>query len=109
MLTIWRGPGAPLISVDRTELAVAVGPFIPDRDVVLAKPPHVRFAAQEPQQLVDDGSQMQFLGRQQRKSGAQIASDLISEDAQRAGAGAIRFRFAVVEDVSDEREVLLHD
>jgi hypothetical protein len=51
---------------------------------------------------------MQLLRRQQRKSGGEIEAELMTEDAARAGAGAIGFLRAVIEDVADEREVLLH-
>ena len=46
-----RRPAAPLHAVDRAELAVLVGPLVPDRDAVLLQPAHVRVAAQEPEEL----------------------------------------------------------
>src|SRR5438105_2061452 len=109
MVTIGRRPRAPLVPVDRPELAVRVSPLIPDRHVVLAEPPDVRLAAEEPQQLVDNRTKMQLLRGEQRKTGGQVEAQLGSENAERARAGAIRFRVAVIEDVLDELEVLLHD
>ena len=35
---VGRRPGAPLHAVDRAEVAVRVGPFVPDRDAVLLQP-----------------------------------------------------------------------
>ena len=63
-------PGAPLLAVDRAQFAVRVRPFVPDADAVLLQPAHVGVAAQEPQQLVDDGLQVQLLGGDQRKASA---------------------------------------
>ena len=48
----------------RAEIAVLVGPLIPDRDAVFLEIGDVRVAGQKPQQLVDDRFQMQLFGRQ---------------------------------------------
>src|ERR1700712_2603782 len=42
-------PGAPLLTVDRAELARLVGPLVPDRDPALLQPAHIGVATQEPQ------------------------------------------------------------
>src|SRR5205085_10718639 len=106
MLTIRRRPRAPLVAVDRAEVAVCVCPFVPDRDLVLVQPRNVRVAAQKPQQLVDDRAQVNFLRRQQRKASAEIEAQLMAEDAARGGAGASRFYGAVVAAGADERGAL---
>src|ERR1051325_4323005 len=105
---IRRRPRAPLIAVHRPELAVRIRPFIPDRDLVLVEKTDVRLPGEKPQQLVDDRAQMHLLRRQQRKPALELEAQLMPEHAQRARARAIRFRSAVVEDVANEREVLLH-
>src|SRR5207249_2182211 len=108
VLAVWSGPGAPLIPIDRPELAIFVRPLVPDGDVVVPQPAHIRLAAQEPQQLVEDGAKMHLLRRQQRESGAEIESHLVAEYAERAGACAIRFLRAMIENVLNEIQVLLH-
>ena len=63
----------------RAEIAPLVGPFIPDADLALFEPADVGVAAQEPQQLDDNRAQVQFLGRQQRKSLGEIEPQLGAE------------------------------
>jgi hypothetical protein len=61
------GPTAPLLAVDGTQVAALVGPFVPDGHRIVAQILDVRFAFQEPQQLVNDRAQMEFLGSDQRE------------------------------------------
>ena len=63
-----RPARAPLAAVDRPEVAVRVGPLVPDLDPALLQPAHIGLAAEEPQQLVDHRLEMELLGRQQRKA-----------------------------------------
>ncbi len=41
-LAVGRRPTAPLLAVDGSEIAVLVGPFVPDRDTVLVQVADVR-------------------------------------------------------------------
>src|SRR5947207_382360 len=75
---------------------------------MLAQVVHIGFAAQEPQQLVDDRLEMQLLGGHQRKAVRQIETHLMPEYRQRSGAGAIVFALPVVQHVAHEVEVRLH-
>ena len=63
-----RRPCAPLLAVDRPELAVLVRPLIPDGHAVLAQPGDVGLAAQEPQQLVDHRAHVDLLGGDEREA-----------------------------------------
>src|SRR5579872_7222702 len=101
-------PGAPLLAVHRSELAVLVGPLVPDRHAVLVKPRDVRFAAQKPQQLVDDRAQMDLLGGDERKSLLEVEAQLAAEERQRTGAGAICLAHAVAADLAQQIEVRRH-
>ena len=56
-------------------------------------------AAQEPQQLVDDGAEVEFLGGEQGEAVLQGETHLVAEDAHRACAGAVQPLGAVVEHV----------
>jgi hypothetical protein len=76
-------------AIDRPEIAVFVGPFVPDRNAVFLEIGDIGLALQEPQQLVDDRLEMQLLGREDRKALGQIETHLIAEDRARAGAGAV--------------------
>ena len=53
-----RGPAAPLVAVDGPEVAVLVGPLVPDADAAVLQPLHVGVAAQEPQQLGEDADRV---------------------------------------------------
>ena len=108
MASIGRCPGTPLGTVDRPQLAVLVRPLVPDADVVLVQIGDVGITPQEPQQLVDDGAQMQFLGSDQREAFRQIETHLVTEHAQRAGAGPVLLAHAVITHVAHQLEVLLH-
>ena len=46
------------MAVDGAQLAVFVGPFVPNAHAVVLQILHVRTALQEPKQFVDDGFQM---------------------------------------------------
>ena len=60
-LAVLRRPGAPLLAVDRAEIAALVGPFVPDAHAVLLQIFDVGVAGQEPQQFVDDRFECSFL------------------------------------------------
>ena len=106
--TIGALPGSPLLAVDRTEIAFAIGPFIPDANPVFLQVGNIGIALQKPDQLVDDRAQMQFLGRDQRETLGQIESHLPAEDGMRAGSCAIGFRRAFFQDVPKQFQILLH-
>ena len=61
---------------------------------------HVCVAAQEPQQLVDDALQVQFLRGKQGKSLAEVKAHLMAEDALRTRTGAVTLRHAFVENAA---------
>ena len=65
---VLRRPGAPLPAVDRAEVAVFVGPFVPDPHAVVVEIFDVGVAGQKPQQLVDDRLDVQLLGGGERKA-----------------------------------------
>src|SRR5690606_26943733 len=94
--------------VDRAQLAVLVGPLVPDADLVLLQVGDVGLALQEPQQFVDDRAQVQLLGGDQREALAQVEAHLPAEHAAGAGAGAVRLVGAVLQHVGQQFQVLLH-
>ena len=104
-----RRPAAPLHAVDRAEVAVLVGPLVPDRDAVLLQPADVPLAAQEPEQLLGDRGEVHLLRGDEREPLAQVEAHLVAEDADRARARAIVLRRARGEDVAHEVLVLRAD
>jgi hypothetical protein len=75
---------------------------------VVVKVFDVGVAMQKPEQFVNDGFGMKFLGGEQRETFPQIKSRLRAEHGAGAGAGAVGLEFAVFEDVPQQIEVLNH-
>ena len=101
-------PSPPLLSVDGAELAVFVGPFVPDGDAVFLEIGDVGLAFEEPQQLVDDGAEVEFFRGDAGEAFAEIVARLPAEDGERAGAGAVAACLSVFEDVAEEGVVGFH-
>ena len=107
-LAVRRRPRPPLVAVDGAELAGVVGPLVPDGDAVLAQPPHVGVAGDEPEQLADDGLQVDLLRGDQREAVGQREPHLVAEDAAGARAGAVALLDTLVEDPLHQIEVRPH-
>ena len=86
---IGLGPAAPLHAVHGAKAAVRARPFVPDGAAALLQPFHIAVAAQEPQQFIDDGFEVHFLGGHQRKTFGQVKAHLVAKHAAGAGAGAV--------------------
>ena len=105
---IGSSPIAPLRAVDAAQVAVLVRPFIPNRHAVFIEIFDIRVAAQKPEQLMDDGLEVDFLCRDERETVLQWKTHLRAEDGIRAGAGAVGLGFSVFQDMSQQIEVLNH-
>ena len=99
-------PRTPLHAVHRPEVAVLVRPLVPDADPVLLQPGHVRGAGQEPQELADDGLDVNVLRRDQREPPREVVAQLRAEDGTRARARAIPLRGSLAHDAREEILVL---
>ena len=82
-------PCSPLTAIHRTEVAMLIGPLIPNADTVVLQILHIGVALQEPQQFVNDGFQMHFLGSDQRKTIFKIETHLMAKHTDGACAGAV--------------------
>ena len=107
--SVRRRPGAPLIAVNRAQIAFFVRPFVPDRHPVVLEVTDIGFPFQEPQELVNDGFEVHLLGGEQRKSRSKIEAHLRAENGKRSGAGAVVLARAVLQHVVHQIEVLMHD
>ena len=58
----------PLMAIDRAEVTVLIGPFVPDANAIFLEVADVRVAREEPQKFMHDGFQMQLLRRHQRET-----------------------------------------
>ena len=96
------------MAIDRSEVSVFVGPFIPDRHSVVLQVLDIRIPGDEPEKFIDDGFQVDFLCRQEGKSFRQVETHLVSENALGADAGTVGFHDAVFADMTKQVEVLFH-
>lgn len=101
-------PVAPLMAVNRTEVAVLIGPFVPDANSVFFQVTDVGIALQKPQQLVNDRAQVQLLGGKHRKAGAEVEAHLPAEHRARTRTGAVCFWGALFENMAHQVKVLSH-
>ena len=102
------GPGGPLGAVDRAQVALLGRPFVPDRHPVFLEPAGIGVAAQEPDELIDNALKVQFLGSEQGKAIRQAVAVLAAENRQGSGAGAVTLYGAVIENVLQQIQILLH-
>jgi hypothetical protein len=77
------------VAVHRAQVAVGVRPLVPDGHAVLAQVRRVAVAAQEPEQLDRDRLEVHPLGGDQREVPGQVVAQPLTEEADRAGAGAV--------------------
>ena len=92
-------PGTPLMPVNRAQVAVLIGPFVPNGDAMVLEILHVRISGDKPQELVDDRLQVHFFCRKEGKAFRQVEPHLITEHALRARAGAVLFHCPVRADM----------
>src|SRR5690606_16054127 len=101
-------PASPLAAIDWPEIAVFVGPLVPDLHPPLLQPAHIGVPAQEPEQLINDGADMELFGGEQRKAVGEIEPHLIAENRPRSGAGPVRPVGPVLHHMPHQIEILLH-
>ena len=101
-------PTAPLVSVHRAEVSVFVSPFVPDAHSVVLEIFYVGVPGYEPQEFIDDGLEMHFLGGKERKSVREIESHLIPEDTLRPDARPVLFHHPVPADMPQKVKILFH-
>ena len=90
-----RRPAAPLRTIHGAQIAVLIGPFIPNMHIVFLQPTHVRGPLQEPQQLIGESLEKHRFRGEQRKILAQVESHLLTEQADGARARAIGLQRAL--------------
>ena len=68
----------------------------------------VGVASQKPQQFINDGLQVAFFGRDERKTFRQIKPDLVAKYGKRPRTGAVGFFMSMFKDMPHEFEILAH-
>jgi len=95
-VAVGTAPRAPLLAVHGSEVAVGVGPLVPDSYAVVVQVFYIGVAFEEPQQLVDNRAQVQLFRRQQGETLVEVEPHLVAEHAARARAGAVVLVHTVV-------------
>ena len=108
MSSVRRPPRAPLMSINGTQFAVGACPLVPNTHPMVMQILHIRVATQKPQQLVYNGTQMQFLRSQQRKTVVKMEPHLVSEHTDSARTRTILLRHAVVQHMLQQVKILFH-
>ena len=94
-------PVAPLVAVNRPQIARCGCPFIPDGYLMTMQALDVGVAGQKPQQFVNDRLEVYPFGGDQGKALTQIKAHLIAEDAQCADTGAVLLGVPVATDMGE--------
>ena len=96
------------MAIDRAEVTVLVGPLVPDGDTVILEVLDVGVAGDEPEKLVDDGFEVNFLGGQKRETLGEVEAHLVAEDAFGAYSGAVVLDHAGLHYVTQKILILFH-
>ena len=75
------------MTVNRPQVAVFIGPLIPDGHFVVVEIFNIGIAGDKPQKFVDNGAQVDFLGCEKGESFTQVEAHLIAEYALGAHTG----------------------
>ena len=73
------GPRAPLIAVDMAEVAVGIGPLVPDADAVVLEITDVGVAGEKPEKFVDDALEVKFFCGEEGEAVGEVEPHLIAE------------------------------
>ena len=106
--SIFCRPRSPLLAIDGTQVAVLISPFVPDPDFVFLQVADVCITHQKPEELVDDGAEVELLGGEAGKSLTEVVAGLPSEDGERTSTGTVGALFAVFEHIAEQVQVLPH-
>ena len=99
MSTIGSRPRTPLVTINWTQIAIFIGPFVPNRNLVIVQILDVRIALQKPQQLVNDTAQVEFLGREAREALGKVKAGLATKHRTGASASAVRAIHTVIDNI----------
>ncbi len=107
--SIGGGPAAPLNAVHGTKVAVFAGPFVPNGDVAFFEPVVVAGTCEKPQQLLNDGAQVNLFGGHQWEPFMEVKPHLVAKHALGARASAVCLGNALASHVLHEVFVLAAD
>src|SRR5208282_2673557 len=101
-------PVAPLRPVYPAQVPVLVRPLVPDRHPVLVQVLDISIPAEEPEQFVNDGLEMDPLRRQQREASGERKPRLSPEYGISARASAVPSALPVLQYMAQQIKILSH-
>ena len=96
------------MTIDGTKLAILIRPLVPDTHAVVLQVLDIGIALEEPQQLVDDGLEVELLGSQEREALLEVKTHLMTEDRDSACTCTVVLLGTLGEYALAEIEILFH-
>ena len=90
------------MTVNRTQVAIFISPFVPNRNLVIVQVLDIRIALQKPQQFVYDTALVEFLSRVAREALGKVKAGLAAEHRTSAGASAVRTVYTVIDNIFEK-------
>src|SRR6185295_7601723 len=87
---------------------IFISPFRPDVDPTRTQISLIGISGKKPEQFLGDPTKRNFLGRNDRKSFAQIESRLITKMGNRSNTGPIRVLCPILQNRSQQFVILIH-
>ena len=108
MTPVRTDPIPPLLAIHWTQIAVLVGPFIPNGNLVLLQIRDIGVAVEKPEQFIDDRAQVELFGGHQRETQSQVKAHLVAKHGQRPNARAVGLFRALVQNAADQVMIRFH-
>ena len=90
------------MSIYRAQVSFPISPFIPDADTVFLEIGDIRISFQKPKKLVNNGFNVEFFCREERKAFAKIYAHLMTKYTDSPGACPITFTSAMIQYMVEE-------
>ena len=91
-----------MVAIDMSQVAVLIGPLIPDAHTIVLKILDIGITIEKPKQFVDDGLQVQLLCCKTGESLLEVESHLVPKHADGACARAVALLFALRKDTVEQ-------
>ena len=77
------------MTINWPQVAIFVGPFVPDGHLVVVQILDIRIALEEPQKFMDNRAKMKLLCRQARETLGEVITALASKNGARSRTGTV--------------------
>ena len=105
---VWGFPGPPLRAIHGPQIPFLIGPGIPNVNIVVREVFDVGVAGKKPEKFMDHAFEEHLPRGHQREALRQVKAQLRPKDAFGPGSSPVPPNGAMIEDVLQKFEVLLH-